>query len=927
MKTKTTRDKLPLSLQGALEQLTSPVILIDSELSISYLNQAAIALFKSHESILQKKWPRFQANKKLILGTDIGGLYQEFIPEGQDFNLTEPTSRSVEVNLEQLFFKVTANPLYDPEKEYLGHCLEIQDITLQREQELQLLDTSAQIAAISKAQAVIEFNMDGTIITANENFLQTLGYRLEEIQGKHHSMFVEPGVESSAEYLEFWEKLNAGEFESREYKRLGKGGKEIWIQASYNPVFDLAGKPVKVVKFATDVTEQKQRNADFCGQIAAISKSQAVIEFNMDGIILNANENFLQTVGYSLEEIQGRHHSMFVEPGFESSIEYKEFWAKLKRGEYESKEYKRIGKAGREIWIQASYNPIFDLNGNPFKVVKFATDVTQQKLNNADFSGQIAAISKAQAVIEFNMDGTIITANDNFLQTVGYSLEEIQGKHHSMFVESGYKTSNEYKEFWAKLNRGEYEASEYKRLGKGGKEIWIQASYNPIFDLNGKAFKVVKFASDVTGQKLANADVSGQISAISKAQAVIEFNMDGTIITANDNFLNAMGYELAEIKGQHHSMFVDPMYKTSEEYRLFWHKLNLGEYDANEYMRLGKGGKEVWIQASYNPVLDLNGKPFKVVKYATDITARKKAIAQIKKVLLSMSRGNLTDFIEGELVGEFGVIGEAMNELITILNKMVGDIHNTSTRVYEAVTDIAKGNDELSHRTETQASSLEETASAMEELASTVQQNAENSTEASKLSKSVMVKANNGGEVVRNAITAMSDINKSSKKIADIISVIDEIAFQTNLLALNAAVEAARAGEQGRGFAVVAAEVRNLAQRSAGAAKEIKGLINDSVEAVGQGTKLVDETGQTFDELVKAIGEVGKMIDDIDGAGKEQNAGIGEVSAAVTQMDEMTQQNAALVEESAAGSKAMETLVQSLLEQVDFFNNESSEGA
>ena len=924
MKTETTRDNLPVMLQGAFEQLTSPVIVIEPELTISYINQAAWALFQTHEAVLQTKWPRFQANKKRILGADIDGLYQEFLPAGKDFNSADPSSWSVEVHLEHLVFKVTANALYDAEQEYQGHSLEIQDITRQRQQESLLLESSAKIDAISKAQAVIEFNMDGTIITANENFLQTVGYSLEEIQGKHHSMFVEPGFEKSAEYLEFWQKLNAGEFESKEYKRLGKGGKEVWIQASYNPVFDLAGKPVKVVKFATDVTGQKQLNADFSGQISAISKSQAVIEFNMDGIILNANENFLKTVGYSLEEIQGQHHRMFVESGFENSLEYKEFWEKLKRGEYESKEYKRVGKGGREIWIQASYNPIFDLNGKPFKVVKFATDVTEQKLTNADFSGQIAAISKAQAVIEFNMDGTIITANENFLQTVGYGLEEIQGKHHSMFVEPAYKSSREYKEFWAKLNRGEYETQEYKRLGKGGKEIWIQASYNPIFDLNGKAFKVVKFATDVTAQKLANADFSGQIAAISKAQAVIEFNMDGTIITANDNFLNAMGYGLAEIKGRHHSMFVDEMYKNSDEYRQFWHNLNLGEYDSNEYMRVGKGGKEVWIQASYNPVLDLNGKPFKVVKYATDITARKKAIAQIKKVLLSMSQGNLTDFIEGPLAGEFGVIGDAMNELITILNKMVGDIRNTSSKVYESVTSMAEGNNELSQRTETQASSLEETASAMEELASTVQQNSENSTQASKLSRAVMVKANNGGEVVRNAITAMTDINKSSKKIADIISVIDEIAFQTNLLALNAAVEAARAGEQGRGFAVVAAEVRNLAQRSAGAAKEIKGLINDSVEAVGQGTKLVDETGKTFDELVQAIGEVGKMIDDIDGAGKEQNAGIGEVSAAVSQMDEMTQQNAALVEDSAASSKAMETLAHSLLEQVDFFNAEKS---
>ncbi len=296
-------------------------------------------------------------------------------------------------------------------------------------------------------------------------------------------------------------------------------------------------------------------------------------------------------------------------------------------------------------------------------------------------------------------------------------------------------------------------------------------------------------------------------------------------------------------------------------------------------------------------------------------------ITEAINVAQALSKGDLTLTMDGQYAGEFLALAEAMNGSIRNLSNMVDEIRSASTNVFDSAREIAEGNNELSHRTESQASSLEETASAMEELTSTVQQNAENASEASKLSNSVMVKATNGGAVVKNAITAMSDINKSSKKIADIISVIDEIAFQTNLLALNAAVEAARAGEQGRGFAVVAAEVRNLAQRSAGAAKEIKGLINDSVEAVGQGTKLVDETGQTFTELVAAIEEVGKMIGDIDSAGKEQAACIGEVSAAVSQMDEMTQQNAALVEEAAASSKSMEEQSQSLLDQVAFFNN------
>jgi methyl-accepting chemotaxis protein len=361
----------------------------------------------------------------------------------------------------------------------------------------------AQVEAISKSQAVIEFNLDGTVITANENFLKTLGYSLSEIQGKHHSMFVEPAVRETPAYREFWAKLNRGEYQAAEYKRIGKGGKEVWIQASYNPMLDRNGKVSKVIKFATDITAKKLASMEDAGMIAAIGRAQAVIAFNLDGTIVTANENFLKTLGYSLGEIQGKHHSMFVEPATRDSAAYREFWASLNRGEYQAAEYKRIGKGGKEIWILASYNPILDEKGKPFKVVKFATDVTQQKLRTADLAGQIAAIGKSQAVIEFNMDGSILTANENFLNALGYSLGEIQGKRHSMFVEASERDGPAYREFWANLNAGRYQAGEFKRIGKGGKEIWIQASYNPILDLNGKPFKVVKYATDTTTQVIA----------------------------------------------------------------------------------------------------------------------------------------------------------------------------------------------------------------------------------------------------------------------------------------------------------------------------------------------------------------------------------------------------------------------------------------
>lgn len=296
-------------------------------------------------------------------------------------------------------------------------------------------------------------------------------------------------------------------------------------------------------------------------------------------------------------------------------------------------------------------------------------------------------------------------------------------------------------------------------------------------------------------------------------------------------------------------------------------------------------------------------------------------------VAQSLAEGDLSKTMDGDYGGEFLALANAMNDSLGNLRNMVSEIRGASSNVFSAAREIAQGNSDLSQRTEAQASSLEETASAMEELTTTVQQNAENASEATKLATGVSEKASNGGAVVGNAVTAMEEINRSSKKISDIIGVIDEIAFQTNLLALNAAVEAARAGEQGRGFAVVAAEVRNLAQRSAAAAKEIKGLINDSVEAVGKGTKLVDETGQTFEELVGAVRDVVTMISDIDSASKEQAAGINEVSQAVTQMDEMTQQNAALVEEATASSKAMEDQAQSLLEQVGFFRSGHDESS
>jgi len=554
--------------------------------------------------------------------------------------------------------------------------------------------------------------------------------------------------------------------------------------------------------------------------------------------------------------------------------------------------------------------------------------------DRAELEAQVAALHRVQAVIEFALDGTILQANDNFLQAMGYRLEEIQGKHHSLFVDAEQARSAEYRDFWARLGRGEYDAGQYRRFGKGQREIWIQASYNPVLDRQGRPYKVVKFATDITAQKLQAADSAGQLAAIGKSQAVIEFGMDGRILSDNENFLAVTGYSLDEVHGQHHSLFVEPGHRSSDEYRRFWEKLGRGEYDAGQYRRLGKGGREVWIQASYNPILDLNGKPFKVVKYATDITAQvhenqamQRAVAQTREVVAAAKQGDLTRRVAmTDKQGSIAELCEGVNALVEAMAAIIGQIKFAADTIAVGATEIAQGNSDLSQRTEQQAASLEETAVSMKGLAETVQRTATNARQASQLAGGAADVAARGGSVVHEVVETMAVINASSRRIVDIIGVIDGIAFQTNILALNAAVEAARAGEHGRGFAVVATEIRELSQRSASAAKEIKHLIDESVANVGAGTAQVESAGRTMDEIVTNVRRVSDLMTEISTASQQQSDDIQQMNHAVDLIDQGTQQNAALVEEASAAARSMEEQSAQLLQTVASFRVQGGGG-
>ncbi len=519
-----------------------------------------------------------------------------------------------------------------------------------------------------------------------------------------------------------------------------------------------------------------------------------------------------------------------------------------------------------------------------------ALRVQKRNSRTGSETGVIEAISSVQAMIEFNLDGTVITANPHFLNAMGYTLAEIQGRHHSMFVDDAYRNSPEYAEFWAKLRRGESNSGEFRRFGKGEKEVWIKASYVPIIGRDGTPVSIMKFAFDITNQVIAKLNYAGQIAAIYKAQAVIEFHMDGTIITANDNFLNVMGYSLEEVKGRQHSMFVEETYRNSPEYRDFWAKLRNGEYQSAEYRRFGKGGKEVWIQASYNPILNAQGRPFKVVKFATDVTDRVRAAAELRnKVTLVLdavsaaAQGDLTRPLAVTGKDEIGQIGEGLNAFLRVLRESV-------TKMLQGARSVGTAAEELNGVSQQMAGSAEETATqavvvsgASEQVSGNVAVVAASSEEMLASIREISKSANEAARVARTAVgvaentnLTISKLGQSSVEIGKVIKVITSIAQQTNLLALNATIEAARAGEAGKGFAVVANEVKELAKETAKATEEIGQKIDaiqrDSNAAVG-----------AIAEISTIINQINDVSNTIASAVEEQTATTNEIGRNVTE--------------------------------------------
>lgn len=510
------------------------------------------------------------------------------------------------------------------------------------------------------------------------------------------------------------------------------------------------------------------------------------------------------------------------------------------------------------------------------------------------------AVYNNAVMVEFSPQGTILDANPSFVKCTGYAKAELLGQSYRKLF-----TLIDATDFWQKQLRGSADSALYHITHKTGHDVWLRGTFAPVRTASGKLVKLIFLAFDVTTTHEETEEKSYTLQAVDRSQAIISFTPEGIVLDANANFLKTIGYQLSEIKGQHHRLFIEPDFANSEEYQRFWQRLREGEFFTASYHRIGKGGRDIWLQASYCPVFNNHGKVIKIVKFATDTTPYMQSTTQIGAALSSLAEGNLCTRIEHPLVEALEPLRQAFNDSASAMHQAVHDVLISASTIDKTCGTVSDSIQHLSNRTEQQAAGVEEAMSAFHQLTSSVQTYTDSAAMMRSRAEHAKSETDLSDQVVTKAVQTMGEIDQSSSKISNIIGVIDEIAFQTNLLALNAGVEAARAGDAGRGFAVVATEVRALAQRSADAAKEIKDLISTSAQIVSSGVQSVAEAHQSLDRIAGYINEIDGSANEAAIDAKAQLQTLTQVEAAVAQMEKATHANATMAEKTADASKGL----------------------
>ena len=536
-----------------------------------------------------------------------------------------------------------------------------------------------------------------------------------------------------------------------------------------------------------------------------------------------------------------------------------------------------------------------------------------------DSAAAMRAIEKAQGVVRFGPDGTIRDANDIYLGICGYRKDELIGRTIAILSDPNDPSMASSPEFWQRLRAGQPQSGEFKRLDKSGTPFWIHATYMPVMAADGTLAEVVAYVVDLSHRMRLSLDAVRQVQALRRHQAVVEFTPDGMVQDANEIFLGLMGYTLDQIKGRHHNRFMPTDQAATPAYRQFWEDLGAGHARAGEFRRVDSAGRTVWISGQYTPLVDERGAVVRVIKTATDVTARRVAVDELIAGLARLAAGDLSHRLGDEVGGDFAPVRDSFNATIDSFSAMVAEIRARAELMNGEAGAIAAGAGDLARRGEAQAASLEETAAAVEEISGNITMTSESARDADGAARDTQAVVLSGADVVAQAIAAIERIDEHTRAMGEFTRVIDGFAFQTNLLSINAAVEAARAGEVGRGFAVVANEVRNLAQQSATASQNIAALIAKSEAEVKSGVRLAREAGTALDHIRASVGGMVENITRIAHATSEQSAGVREVSSALSQLDGVNQANLAMSEEYAAAAGALFGQVEDLARMMDRF--------